>query len=150
MRQSLPQSIASSIDEVTNADFDVVRFILPGEQSMEDLVTARDIIAKASIPMDRSEMAQAITKLLVLTKRRAEDQVDLELMVSAYAERLEQFPGDIVAEVLDRWPANSKWWPAWQELEEEIRWRNERAMMKAAIERKIEKLNLEKIKAGKP
>jgi len=78
-----------------------------------------------------------IAEVFSLTKRKKDDQITLDLAVEAYGSRLEQYPADIVHEVLTKWPDQSMWWPSWHELKEEIDWRNRRAKMRDALEKKL-------------
>lgn len=56
-----------------------------------------------------------LAELATLTASRARDGFDLELMVSAYSNRLASFPADVVKHALTAWPW--KWFPTWAELE---------------------------------
>ena len=58
-----------------------------------------------------------LAELAVLTKRRADDDASADLTLSAYAQRLAQFPADVVEQVLHGWVSANVFWPAWAELQ---------------------------------
>jgi len=61
-------------------------------------------------------------------------QDDLTLMISAYADELSHFPGDIVHHVLMEWPNKSRWFPAWHDLFDNLSWRtNKRQFLLDAL-----------------
>lgn len=47
-------------------------------------------------------------------------QDDLEFQLSIYLERLVAWPADDVERVLAWWPTNSRWWPAWKDLQDQL------------------------------
>ena len=138
VRQSLPPSIVRSMRSQVTTDCEVIGYEIDADVPAYDLIAGIALIDEVSQPMAPQEMKRAITKLLMMTKRRADDQIDLTLIISAYAEELAKHPADIVAEVLDQWPRQSKWWPAWHELEMEIGWRNKRSKMRDALQRRLD------------
>ena len=64
--------------------------------------------------MKGMELAQALTKLQVLTKRR--EGTDEELLIAAYMEKLSQYPANIVNWVLNDWADQNTFFPSWHEL----------------------------------
>ena len=98
--------------------------------------TARTVIDRTMIPLPAKKMAQELTKMNALTKRRKEDRVDTELLVAAYVEKLAPYPGEAVIYVLRKWPetTDGKWWPAWSDLYEMLEYRvGERRLMLEAL-----------------
>ncbi len=134
---SLPPLVSSSLEEVLDKDFNIVAYTLNKIVPVDELEAGIVVINELSKPMERKEIGLMIVELFSLTKRRKEDQLTLNMVVEAYGLRLGQYPADIVREVLTKWPDQSMWWPAWHELKEEIDWRNKRAKMKAALEKKL-------------
>ena len=55
-----------------------------------------------------------------LTKARAEHQDDLKFMLAIYADKLSEYPADVVMHVLKTQPSQSMWWPAWDELRDRL------------------------------
>lgn len=51
---------------------------------------------------------------LVAKKDQGGDVSELEVI--AYAQKLSEWPGDVVREVLNRYPDSHKWWPEWATL----------------------------------
>ena len=137
LQASLPQSVASSLDAVVDRDFNVVAYTIDGPCPVDDLTAAIAAIDAASQPMPAKALGMLIAEVFSLTKRKKDDQITLDLAVEAYGSRLEQYPTDIVHEVLSKWPDQSRWWPSWHELKQEIDWRNNRAKIKAALEKKL-------------
>ena len=137
LQASLPPSVVLSLDEVVDADFNVVAYTIDGPCPVDDINAAIAAIDAASQPMQARALGMLIAEVFSLTKRKKDDQITLDLVVEAYGSRLEQYPADIVHEVLSKWPDQSMWWPSWHELKEEIDWRNRRAKMRDALEKKL-------------
>ena len=137
LQASLPPSVVSSLDAVVDRDFNVVAYTIDGPCPVDDLTAAIAAIDAASQPMPAKALGMLIAEVFSLTMRKKDDQITLDLAVEAYGSRLEQYPADIVHEVLSKWPDQSMWWPSWYELKQEIDWRNNRAKIKTALEKKL-------------
>ena len=137
LQASLTPSVVSSLDAVVDKDFHVVANTIDGPCPVDDINAAIAAIDAASQPMPARALGMLIAEVFSLTKRKKDDQITLDLVVEAYGSRLEQYPADIVHEVLTKWPDQSMWWPSWHELKEEIDWRNNRSKIKAALEKKL-------------
>ena len=74
------------------------------------------IIAALVAPADEGSLVTWIGRMgaLVAKKDRDGDVTELELL--AYAQKLQEWPGDVVREVLNRYPDAHKWWPEWATL----------------------------------
>jgi hypothetical protein len=138
MQALLPQSVVSSMEPVHNAEWDTLAFTIEGMVPIADLKAAAEIIEARLKPLDRETIGMLIAEVYSLTKRRKDEQIEQDFAVMAYGERLLEYPADIVAEVLKRWPDRSTWWPSWHELKKEIDWRNDRAKMHLAITKKLQ------------
>lgn len=81
-----------------------------------DVATAQRSLAAAMAPPTKPQLAKWLAALSVITVSRQRDDLDIELIVTIYAERLSAYPADVVEHVLlrERW----KFWPAIAELEE--------------------------------
>lgn len=82
-------------------------------------------------------MAKELTKLNAVTKIKKEDEVDLEIRIMAYVERLAPYPGEAVIWALQKWPETKDgiFWPAWKGLFELLEARvAERRLMLEALE----------------
>lgn len=102
---------------------------------------ARSIIRSALQPAADRTTLVLLAKLSALVAQRADSDAGAEVQLAAYAERLREYPADIVAEVLRDWPNRSQWWPTWFELRERLEPKLQRrlAMLEdiEAIERKL-------------
>lgn len=73
-------------------------------------------IAELLAPADEESLVTWLVRLgaLVAKKERDADATEIELL--AYAQKLQEWPGDVVREVLNRYPDQHKWWPEWATL----------------------------------
>ena len=70
------------------------------------------------------------------SKIRKEDDVDVEIRVAAYVERLAPYPGEAVIWALKKWPEtkDGTFWPAWKGLFDLLEYRvGERRLMLEAL-----------------
>ena len=148
LQASLPPSVVSSLDAVVDKDFNVVAYTNDGPCPVDDINAAIAAIDAASQPMPAKALGMLIAEVVRLTKRKKDDQITLDLVVEAYGSRLEQYPADIVHEVLTKWPDQSMWWPSWHELKVEIEWRNKRGKLKDNIDAKLLTIQLKELRAG--
>lgn len=81
-----------------------------------DISAAQRSLAAAMAPPSKPQLAKWLAALSVITVNRQRDDLDTELIVAIYTERLSAFPADVVEHVLlrERW----KFFPAIAELEE--------------------------------
>ena len=105
--------------------------------SVEEIEQGIAVLEEAMRPLEPAALAAHLQEVYSLTKRRADDQIDLDFAILAYGTRLEAYPADIVAAVLTKWPDHSTWWPSWHELKTEIDWRNTRALIHTALVKKL-------------
>jgi len=137
---SLPRSVVTSLREKVDCDYNVTGYDVVGGANASEIEKAIDILRRFETPMAPREIGQLIARLLALTKQRATDQLTTDLAVEAYGSLLEEYPADIVREVMMKWPEierRGKWFPSWNELKEEIDWRNTRAMKREALENNV-------------
>lgn len=78
------------------------------------------VIDALSAPAPQSTLIEWLTMCAVLTVPTKDDDMTGELKLRAFAQRLSEYPGDIVRHVLEGWPDKSKWFPAWAELKAAI------------------------------
>lgn len=67
-------------------------------------------------PATEADMEMWLGKLSLVAVRKKTDELESELTLLAYTERLVAYPGDIVRDTLQSW--HSKWFPTWGELKE--------------------------------
>ena len=84
-------------------------------------------------PAGRLEILEWLAELKLLTRTRTMTDRELGLTFASLADRLADYPGEIVRTVLKRWPENSQWFPTLNELIEDITVHNERCLILAAI-----------------
>lgn len=71
-------------------------------------------VCQSAAPAD---LAQWLTRLRVMTASQAMAAEDTKLAVTAYAESCCEYPADVVRATLDQWRRDSRWWPAWADLQ---------------------------------
>jgi hypothetical protein len=81
-----------------------------------DLCAAVGLVREALAPAPMGRIEGWLAELDVLTARRGGSATEAGLLLSAYAGRLRNYPGDIVRDVLAAWPG--KWFPTWAELQD--------------------------------
>lgn len=72
-------------------------------------------IEKFLTPADQRQIEEWLAELSVLTAGRRRDEMEGELMLTAYASRLAQYPADVVHHVLLK--LSWQFWPTWAELQ---------------------------------
>lgn len=82
-------------------------------------------------PLTMKELLAEFVKLNDKTNRRKGDDMDTKTMVASYAEELQEYPADVVRYVLKMSARNSKWFPAWAELYEDLEFWGRRRMLLA-------------------
>lgn len=55
-------------------------------------------------------------RLFALTQQRAKGIEDVKMLTAIYAEKLSEYPADVVRYVLSEWPVDNTFWPSWHEL----------------------------------
>ena len=67
-------------------------------------------------PLHDQDLARELCRLRTMLAVRAETELDWQFKLHSYMEELEEYPADIVVQVLRYWGRNEKWWPTWAEL----------------------------------
>jgi hypothetical protein len=86
----------------------------------ESIAVARDQLAAAMVPPHPKQLVMELTRLWSLTAHKSHSDQTLDLLLEAFASKLEDYPADAVIETLREWPENNKWWPTWVELKTRI------------------------------
>ena len=68
--------------------------------------------------MKRSECLGLLGELKLTTASNA--AADVEAQIRIYAQKLENYPADIVRNCLKSQSQKSKWWPTWFDLQEQL------------------------------
>ena len=94
----------------------------------------KDFVAKQCLPLTAKEMSHELTTLAALTKRRDNGEIDTKTFVQAYVTKLADYPADVVKYVLANAARDSKFFPAWAELYDELEyWGRSRLRLKDAV-----------------
>ena len=94
----------------------------------------KDFVVKQCLPLTAKEMSHELTTLAALTKRRDNGEIDTKSFVQAYVTTLADYPADVVKYVLSNAAKDSKFFPAWAELYDELEyWGRSRLRLKNAI-----------------
>ena len=155
LEASLPQSIVSSIKPVLSSDYDLLAYTIEGPdavfgkwtqmanalQFVDDIKAAIETIEEFSQPASAREIGELITMVYAMTAQRNQDQITMDLAISSFGRKLLEYPADVVRETMTKWPDKSTWFPAWHDLKNELDWRNNRAKMRSALEKKLMDLN---------
>lgn len=84
-----------------------------------------------------------MAELKFTTRQKAEDENDIKAQIEIYACKLEEYPFDVVLNVLTQYPNESQWFPSWFELRERLegkmRKRREYQKMLAELKKQREK-----------
>lgn len=84
-----------------------------------DLDRAGKIIDALDAPAPIEKIIEWLTLCAALTAIAKEEDASATLKLKAYAERLCDYPGDVVHKALKEWPDKNKWFPTWAELRAE-------------------------------
>ena len=110
-----------------------------------DLAALREVVEQACLPASREAIVMAVTKLALITAHAEKwDQFKL----SVYAEVLAEYPGDAVLETIQSWiKRGEKWMPTVPDLIESIRIKaRKRLAVREAVEREAERRVLREMK----
>lgn len=96
-------------------------------QALRDLVARRrngqpvnsGDVQQAMHPASPMTVVEELTKLRMLTKAKTEGE-DLDLLVTAYAERVTEYPADIIRTACRAMADKSTFFPSWSEMKAEL------------------------------
>jgi hypothetical protein len=115
MRSSLEATWNDAGDEQYGWDGSVVRYELSRPRTATEIAEAIDIAEASLLPMSEREVLAELARVRAMTVSR-DISIDLQLVLSAYADELMKYPADAVREVLRAWPLDEKFWPSMSEL----------------------------------
>jgi len=78
------------------------------------------IVAGLMAPAPEELLLQWLSTMGVLVAKKDQGETISELELIAYARKLRAWPGDVVRDVLDRYPDENKWWPEWATLRKHL------------------------------
>lgn len=127
--------------------YEVMR--LPDAAHLPDVREALRRHAAACLPAPDDRVVKELVALRVLTKARSEADADMDFTLRIYAEKLREYPADVVLSVLRTQPSQEKFWPAWQELELRMEWRTKkRKARRAALAQMLDRMSEEQEQAA--
>ena len=97
-----------------------VLFYLRRDAPVEALRALRKRISDLSVPLSRNDTLEALTRCWALCKRRSETDDDTVLTMSAFLDKLKEYPADAVRKVLEDWPNQNRFTPTWAELKVDL------------------------------
>lgn len=101
----------------------------------EELEAVRRAVDALLEPAPADMAAVKLAELRAVTVHRARDGIDVELMATAYTQRLARYPADVVAAACDAWADREEFWPSWAELKAEC---DKRMRGRLALKRALE------------
>jgi hypothetical protein len=133
---SLMLTAGLQVEERLSTDFDFQGYIITSHVGDDQLAEAYEALSATMLPAEDNEIAKALLKLRALTSHRNEG-ADIDIILEAYVEKLKDYPRDAVLESLGKMSDQSKWFPAWTEIKDDVEFRcRHRMQMLKAIERK--------------
>lgn len=90
-----------------------------------DCAAALAAVEHAMAPASEADIALLLAELGQVTARRETSGAAADLFLAAYIQRLREYPGDVVRDVLRNWPGTffPKWGELKQALDERVAWR---------------------------
>lgn len=113
-----------ALDIKINKDFELVRYNIPADTPLEKLEQAYRRVQASMIPLPKAEIEQRLTVLamLVTIPKDFDDEI-LALKRSILAEKLMQWPADIVIEAFEKVERTCRFWPTLAEFAEHCDWK---------------------------
>lgn len=140
---SLPASFLGALREKTymtfpkshGVDIEFLGYELTHPVPSRELSEALAIVRKTLMGAERAEIVRMLTRVKHKTIRRSESDQDIMAQIVLYADDLQDWPADVVRDVVLRWPSNNDFFPTWQGLEKRMRvWTAKRRAMADFIE----------------
>lgn len=133
---SLTLSAGLKVEENYTHDFDLKGYLITNTISNDKLQQLSEAIKATMAPAEDNDIAQALLKMRALMSHK-NDGGDLDIILEAFVEKLKDYPKDAVLESLTRIPDQTKWFPSWIEIKDDVEFRcQHRMLMLQAIERK--------------
>jgi hypothetical protein len=120
---ALPASFVAILDPIVHRTFpstgearrEFLAWRLTGPVPNQDRSQVLEIVQRTLIGMPRAELSKLLVALRVTTVTRAETPELVDLQLQVYADKLAEWPADVVRALLTRWPETSRFWPTWHE-----------------------------------
>ena len=122
------------VEERLSTDFDFQGYIITSHVGDDELAEAHKALSATMMPASDNQIAKALLKLRASHRNEGGD---IDIILEAYVEKLREYPRDAVLESLGKMSDQSKWFPSWAEIKDDVEFRcQHRVQMLAAIERK--------------
>lgn len=121
---ALPDSFAVVLEPMVSRTFPIsgetrrefLGWRLTGPVSDQDRSSVSTLVKLSLMPMPSQELTKRLVELRVTTRTKAESPELVDLQLEIYAQKLENWPADVVRSVLSAWNETNIFWPAWAEL----------------------------------
>lgn len=121
---ALPDSLTATLEPVVSRTFptsgetqrEFLRFQLTAPVPDQDRSQALALVKQSLNPMAHTELAKMLVTMRVTTRSKAESSALVDLQLEVYAQKLQDWPADVVRSVLAAWPDTNVFWPSWAEL----------------------------------
>lgn len=121
-------------------DFELVRYNIPADTPLDKLEAAMRRVEASLIPLPQEEIEQRLTVLamLVTIPKDFDDEI-LALKRRILAEKLQQWPADIVLEAFDSVEKSCKFWPTLAEFAQHCDWKlRPRKLLREELQKRID------------
>lgn len=97
-----------------------VTFYLPQACPTPTIERLLGAVRRACVPLPDKIALEGLAKIAVLCRQKSTDADEQTLQLSAFMERLRDYPADAVQWALHEWPEHNQWHPSWAELKRMI------------------------------
>lgn len=121
-------------------DFELVRYNISADTPLEKLEAAMRRVEASLIPLPQEEIEQRLTVLamLVTIPKDFDDEI-LALKRRILAEKLQQWPADILLEAFDSVEKSCKFWPTLAEFAQHCDWKlRPRKLLREELQKRID------------
>jgi len=121
-------------------DFELVRYNIPADTPLDKLEAAMRRVEASLIPLPQEEIEQRLTvmAMLVTIPKDFNDEI-LALKRRVLAEKLQQWPADILLEAFDSVEKSCKFWPTLAEFAQHCDWKlRPRKLLREELQKRID------------
>ncbi len=121
-------------------DFELIRYNIQADAPLEKLEQAMRRVQASMIPLPQEEIEQRLTVLaMIVTIPKDFDDEILALKRGILAEKLTQWPADIVIEAFDKVEKSCKFWPTLAEFAQHCEWKvRPRKLLQEELQKRID------------
>ncbi len=120
---ALPDSFAGALDPIVRRTFppsggvnrEFLGFKLLRPIADQDRSSALTLVKRSLSPMAQDELTRLLVAMRAMTRTKAETAELVDLQLEVYAQKLTEWPADVVRALLCRWPEQNSFWPTWHE-----------------------------------